>query len=165
MPHTILYVEDEPAIIELIQDVLQHPDIRLLSATNTAEGLAKVRALKPDLVMLDVMMPDGDGWDLYHTIRQDAALGQVPIIMLTGILHKYRIMKEFAQSPIDAYITKPFDARAVRTEVERMLGEPFWALTGPPRRESAVRPSMPAGQAEPRPDEMPESQRGSHQAV
>ncbi len=129
MPHTILYVEDEPAIIELIQDVLVHPDVRLLTAPNGTDGLSAIRTIRPDLVMLDVIMPDRDGWSIYDEIRSDADLGATPIIMLTAVLHKYRIIKEFARSPIDAYITKPFDAVTVRLEVERMLGDPLWGMT------------------------------------
>jgi two-component system OmpR family response regulator len=129
MPHTILYVEDEPAIIELIQDVLVHPDVHLLTAPNGTDGLSAIRKIKPDLVMLDVIMPDRDGWSIYEEIRADADLGATPIIMLTAVLHKYHIIQEFARSPIDAYITKPFDAGAVRIAVERMLGVPLWGMT------------------------------------
>lgn len=126
MSHTILYVEDETAIIELVQDVLDHPQITLLTATTGYEGIKIVQDKRPNLVLLDVMMPDTDGWKLYYQIRGDEQLAQTPIIMLTGMLHRYRIMKEFAQSPIDAYITKPFDALALRIEVQKMLKTPFW---------------------------------------
>lgn len=130
MPHTIVYIEDEPAIIELIQDVLAHPDIRLISVTNATEGLAKVREVKPDLLLLDVVMPDRSGWSIYEEIRADESLKQMPIILLTALLHRYRIMKEFSKSKIDAYITKPFDAGAVRQTVEQMLGTVYWTKPG-----------------------------------
>ena len=140
MSHTILYVEDETAIIELVQDVLDHPQITLLTATTGHEGMKIVQTQRPDLVLLDVMMPDTDGWKLYHQIRDDEQLARMPIIMLTGMLHRYRVMKEFAQSPIDAYITKPFDALAVRIEVQKMLKTPFWPellpLTTPAAKET-----------------------------
>ncbi len=126
MPHTILYIEDESAIVELVHMILEHPQIRLLSASTCFEGMALARREHPDLVIADVMMPDRSGWTLYEELRADSAFNQVPVIMLTGQLHRYRIMKQFAHSPIDAYITKPFDAGTLRLQVEAMLGATLW---------------------------------------
>ncbi|MBN1310419.1 MAG: response regulator [Anaerolineae bacterium] len=127
MSYTILYVEDEPAIIELVHDCLEHPDIDLISASCAAEGIQKARESKPHLMMLDVLMPDRSGWSIYNEVRSDPAFKDMPIIMLTGQLHRYRIMKEFSHSAIDAYITKPFDVNTVRLEIEKMLGIPIWS--------------------------------------
>lgn len=129
MAYTILYIEDEPLIIELVSDVLAHPDIELVVASTGREGLAKAREINPDLIILDVMMPDLDGWTIHREIRTDEALREIPIIMLTALVHHYRVRREFEQSPIDAYITKPFDARDVREEVEKMLGVTLWPTT------------------------------------
>lgn len=127
MSYTILYVEDEPAIIELVHDILEHEDVSVISVSSGTEGIRKAREIKPDLMMLDVMMPDRSGWSIYNEIRSDPMSKDIPIIMLTGQLHRYRIMKEFSQSKIDAYITKPFDVGAVRRQIERMLGVPLWS--------------------------------------
>ncbi len=129
MPYTILYIEDESAIIELVHVVVKHKDIQLISAFSAAQGLKVVRNNRPDLVLLDVMIPDRDGWSVYHEIRSDEQLKNIPIIMLTGQMHKYRIKKEFEKSSVDAYITKPFDVTSVRTQIEKMLGVPFWSGT------------------------------------
>lgn len=135
MPYTILYIEDESAIIELLHIVVQHPDVRLVSAFSAAEGLRIARAGKLDLILLDVMIPDRNGWSVYSEIRADAALKTIPVIMLTGQMHRYWIKKEFEKSPIDAYITKPFDVSAVRTEIETMLNTPFWSAQAPAIRQ------------------------------
>ena len=127
MPYTILYVEDEPAIIELVHDILEHQDITLVSASCATEGIRKAREAKPHLMMLDVLMPDRSGWSVYNEVRSDPTFKDMPIIMLTGQLHRYRIMKEFARSSIDAYITKPFDVNTVRQEIEKMLAVPLWS--------------------------------------
>ncbi|NDJ54358.1 MAG: response regulator, partial [Chloroflexi bacterium] len=127
MPHTIVYIEDETAIIELIGDVLSHPKVKLVGVPNPAEGIKAVKKEKPDLILLDVMMPGTSGWDIYHALRADEAFKRTPIIMLTGQLHRYRVMKEFSHSPVDAYITKPFNASDVRTEIEKMLSLPLWS--------------------------------------
>ncbi len=131
MLYTILYIEDESAIVELVDLVLEHPDIRLLSAYSGAEGLVKAREIKPDLIILDVIMPGCSGWGIYEEIRADEALKGTPIIMLTAQLHRYRIMKEFATSAIDAYITKPFDVSVLRQEVEKMLDRLLWSYRLP----------------------------------
>lgn len=127
MPYKILYVEDESAIIELVDIVLAHPDIRLMTALTGEQGMRLARDGQPDLILLDVLIPDRNGWSLYHEIRQDSSLKEIPIIMLTGQMHQYRIMKEFARSSIDAYITKPFDVLSVRNKIEQMLGVPLWS--------------------------------------
>ena len=126
MPYTILYVEDEPAIIHLVKDILKHPDIRLIAASSADEGVAAARAHKPALLILDLLMPERDGWSAYEEIRADPELGKTPIIILTAVTRRYRIAQEFAASPIDAYITKPFEAGVLRREVEKMLGVSIW---------------------------------------
>jgi CheY-like chemotaxis protein len=128
MPYTILYIEDETAIIELAHDILEHPDVKLVSTSKVEEGLVRLRELKPDLLLLDVLMPDRNGWSVYEEVRGNSEFRSLPIIMLTGQLHRYRVMKEFAKSHIDAYITKPFDVLTVRDEIEKMLGVPLWSV-------------------------------------
>ncbi len=131
MPHMILYIEDEVAIIHLVEDVLRHPEVRLIAASSADEGVAAARAYKPDLIILDLLMPERDGWSVYHEIRADPELGKTPIIILTALVHHYRIAQEFAASPIDAYLTKPFEAGVLRREVEKMLGVPIWNAPQP----------------------------------
>ena len=132
MSYTILYIEDESAIIELVELVVKHSEIILVAAFSAAHGLKIIRETKPDLVMLDVMIPDRSGWSVYAEVRADSALANIPIIMLTGQMHRYRVKKEFEKSIIDAYITKPFDVSAIRDEIEKMLKYSFWSK--PPER-------------------------------
>ena len=165
MSYTILYVEDETAIIELVHDILEHPDIKLVSVSTAQEGVETARELKPDLLLLDVLMPDRDGWSVYEEIRADEKVRDMPIIMLTGQLHRYRIMKEFARSPIDAYITKPFEVSTVRAEIEKMLGVPLWSRQGQRQSPPLSGSSLPkeAKKAEPR-DGQPVDRPASKQA-
>lgn len=133
MPYTILYLEDETAIIELIQLALEHPDVKLLYAETPAEGMRILHESKPDLFLLDVMLPGRSGWSIYEELRADSAFCEMPIIVLTAQVHRYRIQKEFAASRIDAYITKPFDIGTVRNEIEVMLGAPLWSKSVQPK--------------------------------
>jgi CheY-like chemotaxis protein len=128
MTYTIVYIEDESAIIELVDVVLAHPEIRIISVMNGQEGLKTTRKVKPDIVLLDVMMPDRNGWSIYDEIRHDDSLRNTPIVMLTGQIHKYRIKKEFDRSQIDAYVTKPFDVLTVRQAIEKVLGRNLWVI-------------------------------------
>ena len=74
MPYTILYVEDESAIIELVDIILAHPKITLITAFSGERGLKLAREKKPDLIVLDVMIPDRSGWSIYNEIRADDEL-------------------------------------------------------------------------------------------
>ena len=148
MPYTILYIEDETAIIELAHDILEHPEVTLISTSKVEEGLARLRELKPDLLLLDVLMPDRSGWSVYEEVRGHDEFRSLPIIMLTGQLHRYRVMKEFEKSRIDAYITKPFDVSTVRGEIEKMLGVPIWSKKQPDTKKTAavtVKPGIKPG--------------------
>lgn len=129
MAYTILYIEDEPLIVELVADVLTHPDVILVTAPTDRKGFAKIRELRPDIILLDVMTPDCDGWGIYEDIRADEMLRNIPIIILSAQAHKYRLQHEFEKSPIDAYITKPFSARDLRKEIEKMLSIQLWPST------------------------------------
>lgn len=76
----ILVVDDDPVIIELLVSALTEAGVEIYTATNGREGLQQFYTQRPDLVILDVMMPDMDGWEICRIIRQ---LSDVPVIMLT----------------------------------------------------------------------------------
>lgn len=130
----VVSVEDEPEITELLGVVLQNPEIDLHTADNAQDGLDIIRRIKPDLIMLDVMMPgDMNGWDIFDTIRADPALQQTPIIMLSVMREQPERRQEFRNSPINLYLNKPFDTVRLRREIERMLDRPgLWAPPKPP---------------------------------
>jgi CheY-like chemotaxis protein len=131
MPHTILYVEDDFATVDLVRDILRHRDIRIIAAASADEGLELAYAEPVDLLLLDIMMPGEDGWTVYDRLRADETYCDLPIILLTALLHKYRMAKEFETSPIDAYITKPFDAGTLRSTIEEMLAVRLWSEPAP----------------------------------
>ncbi|GEM_PF-615864 len=134
MVSKVISIEDEPEIAELLRLVLFSPGIELFSADNGRDGLVLIRQMKPDLVMLDVMLPGGmNGWQVYDTIRADEELKNTPVIMLTVMRAQPDRRQAFANSPIDLYVTKPFDALQLRREVERMLGgNELWKPPKPP---------------------------------
>ena len=117
MATTVLIVEDDRNIAELLQMYLEKEGYAVTIAGDGGQGLEKFQAIKPDLVLLDVMMPVMDGWAVCNAIRAEA---QTPIIMLTAkseTSDKVQGLKAGA----DDYITKPFEMREVLARVEAVL--------------------------------------------
>ena len=117
MAVSVLIVEDDRNIAELLQMYLEKEGYAVTVANDGGQGLAKYRAIKPDLVLLDVMMPVMDGWSVCKAIRAEA---QTPIIMLTA---KGETDDKVAglKSGADDYITKPFEMKEVLARVEAVL--------------------------------------------
>lgn len=107
MPHTILVADDEPTLLRLMEFVLVRQGHRLLAATNGEEALALAGREKPDLVVLDIMMPRLDGYAVAAAIRADPALAGLPIVMLTARTQDEDIARGVAVG-VDTYLTKPF---------------------------------------------------------
>ena len=117
MAISVLVVEDDRNIAELLQLYLEKEGYAVTLATDGGQGLAKFRAIQPDLVLLDVMMPVMDGWHVCQSIRAES---NTPIIMLTAkseLADKVHGLKTGA----DDYITKPFEMREVLARIEAVL--------------------------------------------
>ena len=117
MATTVLVVEDDRNIVELLQMYLEKEGYAVTTAADGGQGLEKFRAIQPDIVLLDVMMPVMDGWAVCHAIRAES---QTPIIMLTAkgeTSDKVQGLKSGA----DDYITKPFEMKEVLARVEAVL--------------------------------------------
>ena len=117
MATTILLIEDDRNISELLQLYLNKEGYRVTAAYDGKQGLEMFRALQPDLILLDVMMPVMNGWDTCRAIRAES---QVPIIMLTAKSETDdKVMG--LKSGADDYITKPFEMREVLARSEAIL--------------------------------------------
>ena len=117
MAVSVLIVEDDKNIAELLQLYLEKQGYAVTVAHDGGKGLEKFRAIHPDLVLLDVMMPVMDGWAVCRHIRAE---GQTPVIMLTA---KAQLDDKIAglQQGADDYITKPFEMREVLARIEAVL--------------------------------------------
>ena len=117
MAVSVLVVEDDRNITELLQMYLEKEGYAVTTAADGGQGLSKFRAINPDLVLLDVMMPVMDGWAVCKAIRAES---QTPIIMLTA---KSETEDKIAglKSGADDYITKPFEMREVLARIEAVL--------------------------------------------
>ena len=117
MAISVLIVEDDRNIAELLQMYLEKEGYAVTVANDGGQGLSKFRAIKPDIVLLDVMMPVMDGWSVCKAIRAE---GQTPVIMLTAkgeTDDKVTGLKIGA----DDYITKPFEMKEVLARIEAVL--------------------------------------------
>ena len=117
MAISVLVVEDDKNIAELLQLYLEKEGYAVTMAFDGGQGVSKFRAIKPDLVLLDLMLPVMDGWAVCRTIRTES---QVPIIMLTAkgeTGDKVTGLKSGA----DDYITKPFEMKEVLARIEAVL--------------------------------------------
>ena len=117
MAKTILIVEDDPNISELVQMYLEKEGYHTKIAADGGQGVALFRQVRPDLVLLDIMLPVMDGWSVLRTIRQDS---QTPVIMLTAkgeTNDKVQGLKQGA----DDYLTKPFEMKELLARVEAVL--------------------------------------------
>ena len=120
MAYKVVSVEDDSQIAELMCLVLSHAEIEVFTAHDGPEGLALIRSAKPDLVILDVMMPEMNGWAVFDTIRADEDLKTTPVIMVSVMPETSKRKREFAQSAIDCYFTKPFDPAEVLIKLKQM---------------------------------------------
>ena len=116
----ILIVDDEPHIVELVRVCLEESDFTILEAYDGQDALEKIRENKPDLVLLDVMLPRVDGFEVCQKIKEDSATAGIPVIILTARGQEIDKAKGF-QCGADAYLTKPFSPLRLLAEVKQRL--------------------------------------------
>lgn len=119
----ILCIEDEKEIIDLIRIILGRKGYEVVSAGGGEEGLARARSMKPDLVLLDLMMPDMDGWEVFHRMRADAALADIPVIVVTARAQSIDRVLGLHVARVDDYVSKPFTPQDLVESVERVLAK------------------------------------------
>jgi CheY-like chemotaxis protein len=121
---TILIVDDEPDVITYLRAFLEDNGFRTVSAGNGKEGFEKAKAERPDLVTLDITMPEESGVRLFRDLQADPDTAHVPVIIITGVTHDF---KRFIESrkhvrPPDGYFEKPIDLDALLEKVCDLLG-------------------------------------------
>ncbi|MGQ9466887.1 MAG: response regulator transcription factor [Anaerolineae bacterium] len=122
MRKKIVCIEDEPEMIDLIRLILGRRGFELIGAVGGREGLETVRQVKPDLVLLDLMMPDMDGWEIYQHMKADQELRNIPVIVVTAKAQSIDKVLGLHIAKVDDYITKPFGPQELIDRVNRVLG-------------------------------------------
>ena len=123
---SIVAIEDEPSIADLLNFVLESSQLAVNHCSDGKEGLETIFKVKPDLVIMDVMLPSMDGWQVYDAIRSDPTVKATPVLMLSVTGPEFERKDTFRRSSIDFYMNKPFDARVLRRKVEEILGQEIW---------------------------------------
>ena len=120
MPKKILAVDDERHIVRLVEVNLQRAGYEVVTAYDGREALEKVKAENPDLVVLDVMMPYMDGFEVLKNLKADPATAEIPVIMLTAKAQDADVFRGW-QSGVDCYLTKPFNPMELISFVKRIF--------------------------------------------
>lgn len=114
---TILIVDDEPGLRELVRINLEHEGYTVIQSENGIQGLTAVREQHPDLVIMDVMMPELDGWETCRRLRE---FSQVPVLMLTAKVQSKDIVTGL-ESGADDYLLKPFNMDELMARIRALL--------------------------------------------
>jgi DNA-binding response OmpR family regulator len=120
---TVLCIEDEPQMIDLIRLILETEGYVVLGARGGQEGLDLMRSEKPDLILLDLMMPEMDGGDVFHHMREEVELRDIPVIVVTAKAAPIDKVLWINVAKVDDYVTKPFGPRELVESVEEVLAK------------------------------------------
>lgn len=117
----ILCIEDEPEMIDLFRLILGRHGFDVHGAPGGVEGIKMVRELLPDLVLLDLMMPEMDGWEVYQQMKADTATRDIPVIVVTAKAQNIDKVLGLHIAKVDDYIAKPFSPQELMISVEKIF--------------------------------------------
>ena len=120
-PRTVVCIEDEPGVIELIRLILERRGLKVVGAVSGMEGLEVVRQVQPSLVLLDLMMPVMDGWEVYRRMKADVMTKTIPVIIVTAKAEGIDEVLAKHIAKVDDYIKKPFSLQELLQSIERVL--------------------------------------------
>jgi DNA-binding response OmpR family regulator len=122
MAKRILVVDDEARVMTVIQKRLESAGYEVLTAMDGNEALIKARSERPDLIILDLILPKLNGYQVCSILKRDSYYKQIPIIMLTARTQE-RDIEEGMRVGADAYMTKPFKNEALLAQIEQLLAK------------------------------------------
>ncbi len=117
----ILCIEDDEEMIDLIRLILTRRGFDVLGAFSGESGLEIIRHEKPDLILLDLMMPEMDGWEVYQQIKSDEATHNIPVIVVTAKAQSIDRVLGLRIAKVDDYISKPFSPQELLDSIESVL--------------------------------------------
>jgi DNA-binding response OmpR family regulator len=117
----VVCIEDELEMIELVKLILDRNRFEVTGAVGGQEGLDKISEIKPDLVLLDLMMPEMDGWEVYQKMKASESMRDIPVIVVTAKAQSIDRVLGLHIARVDDYITKPFGPQELLDSVERVI--------------------------------------------
>lgn len=123
MGERILIIEDNVSLVDMLRMVLERRNYDVITTASGQEGLTLVRKKKPDLIILDIGLPDADGYDICREIKSEPKTREIKILMLTGKGTVEDVEKGF-EVAADAYLPKPFDMERLILKIQSLLKPP-----------------------------------------
>lgn len=118
----VVCIEDEPDMIELMRLLLTRQGFEVIGARGGKEGIELVEKNLPELILLDIMMPDLDGWEVYDHLKQNPKTRDIPVIVVTARAQTAEKLKALGEAGVDDYIVKPFGPGQLLDSIQRVLG-------------------------------------------
>ncbi len=119
----IMVVDDEPDLLEVVKLILESDGYQVVTANSGQEALDKIEKEMPDLVLLDIIMPRMDGWEVFSRIKGNPKTHDIPVIMLTAKDQRIDKLIGLHVVRVDDYITKPFGRAELLERIKRVLQE------------------------------------------
>jgi len=119
----ILCIEDEPEMIDLMRLILGRRGFEVRGAGGGMEGIKMIRQEHPDLVLLDLMMPDMDGWEVYQQMKADETTRTIPVIVVTAKAQSIDKVLGLHIAKVDDYIAKPFSPQELLNSVDKVFAK------------------------------------------
>jgi two-component system response regulator VicR len=117
----ITCIDDDQEMIDLIQLILSRHGFKVNRACGGAAGLALIHREKPELILLDLMMPDMDGWEVYQLIKADVTTKDIPVIIVTAKAQSIDKVLGLHIAKVDDYIAKPFSPKELLDSIESVM--------------------------------------------
>jgi CheY-like chemotaxis protein len=117
----VVYIEDDLDVIELTSIILNPKGFEFIGALGGQEGLETIRRVKPDVVLLDLMMPEMDGWEVFRRMKADKELENIPVIVVTADGQPITKVLGLHVAKVDAFITKPFSPKQLVQTIDDVI--------------------------------------------
>lgn len=121
MAEKILVIDDEETTVQLIAILLERRGYEVIKAFRAEDGLRKAYRYQPDLVLLDIMMPDMDGWEVYQQIKAEESSKDIPVIIVTAKAQNIDRVLGLHIAKVNDYIAKPFTPQELLHSIEKIL--------------------------------------------
>jgi two-component system, OmpR family, response regulator VicR len=119
--YNILYVEDDPDMIALVQAILSRHNFSVTGASSGPQAFEIIKKQIPDLILLDLMMPGMDGWDIYHQLKASDSTRNLPIIVVTARAQAIDRVLGLHIAKVDDYVCKPFRPQELIDSIRKVL--------------------------------------------
>jgi len=119
--YRVVWIEDDPELLRLGQLVLTHKGFEVVTVNDSREGFETIKREKPDIVLLDLMMPDVDGWAIYNQIKAEPDLRNTPVIVVTAKAQAADKALALHLAKVDGYLVKPYDQNQLLDMMDQVM--------------------------------------------